>query len=871
MPQEITPLSVPDDSVETELTRRFGRPIRNSRKILAFETPGGRQFAIDRERPPYQLWIEFDFAIPAEFTYEKYEAQRPRHSGLPPRLLHQPPEGKSPKEVAVLRVDNTEALNRLLDWYEKKNSGLNRAALELCMRRFLSRFPDFLEFGFGSDAGTYFSKERHYKSTLIELTHDAIENSALESDETLGKWLLDILTGQAGAESGLLGWRTDAHLQEIRATHVAVLEKAAGALARAKDSAAGIETFIAAAWPVLSSNGADRRYSESRNVPTMLRALIYPDFDYGINTAPVSRVARELLDTSIFSNNVLTQAEYAAVRNLANDIRQIMVTEWNWKPRDLWDIQGFIWSVSDPAGAETDDDEQASVKRLELDAMANKPMNIILYGPPGTGKTYATAQKAVELCNGSAPPNRQELMPEYAKLVSDGRIEFITFHQSYSYEEFVEGLRPVQGENGSAGFSLKPEPGIFRRISKRAEMTGHASPASIRVEDRQIFKMSIGEAANPDDAYLFEEALTENCLLLGFSDIDWTDARYSDQLAIIDAYATNGHLVEGKPPTALSGNVQAIYFFRNRLRRGDIVIVSKGNSLFRAIGIVEGDYVYAPRENGRYSHRRKVKWLWSDPDGAPVSEIYSRNFMMKSIYILTDSEVNMSTLERYMASGDTPVGGSPLPFVLIIDEINRANISKVFGELITLLEPDKRIGAPSEVRLQLPYSREQFGVPANLHIIGTMNTADRSIALLDTALRRRFEFQELMPDPKQLEDASKLTGVNLVRLLGTINERVEYLFDREHQIGHAFFMTCKTKEDVDSVMRRKVIPLLAEYFYEDWSKIAVVLGDTEGSKGFLESEEIRAPAGLDGESVAESRTRWAVRWPFDPACYDRFE
>ena len=748
--------------------------------------------------------------------------------------------------------------------FDLSDHRINRSALDQLRDRFLAVCPDFRSF---VDPGTGWAKgEKAYKVAASERVRAALGEGG--DDEALGKAVFEILK-TAAKDGPFVRWQTE---DSIAKQHPELLDEFYAVIGRLIRSGQAAEEVLSQAFDTLDAlkdrGAASLTYGERLNILFSALSMVRPREAAPLKITRINEAWDKLTGEKLFVEATADMAsDYRRFASVFSELFDIMRDDWQWQPQDWLDIQGFLWIALDKTATEPlETDASPNTSESRERPMPISPMNLILYGPPGTGKTFSTSAEAVRLCGEPVREDREILMQTYQRLLAAGRIEFVTFHQSMSYEDFVEGRQPMtgsdeDGDTSSAGFRLETVPGIFRRIAKRAETSRGRSTGddAIAVAGRQVFKMSIGEAHNPEDAHLFEEAIEGGCALLGFEDIDWSDDKYAKREAIIEACKTKGHT----DVDARSGVAQMPFIFRNWVRKGDIVIVSKGNSLFRAIGEFSGDYQYRPRPEGGYAHRRAVRWHWEDRQGVPVSEIYTRRFMQKSIYQLFEKEINIPALERYLNSQQADDPAEPEPFVLIIDEINRANISKVFGELITLLEPDKRLGQPNALEVRLPYSGDDFGVPSNLHILGTMNTADRSIALLDTALRRRFTFREMMPDPSLLADAAGTCGLDLPRILATINERIEYLYDREHQIGHAYFTGCTSPADVDAVMRYKVIPLLAEYFFEDWEKIAAVLGDAatrDGpiTGGFLNRSVLKSPPGLeDGDALP--RFRWEVR------------
>lgn len=469
--------------------------------------------------------------------------------------------------------------------------------------------------------------------------------------------------------------------------------------------------------------------------------------------------------------------------------------------------------------------------------------NTILYGPPGTGKTYSLIEKAVHIINPSFATEertREEYEKIYRTYLEKKQIQFCTFHQSFSYEDFVEGLR---SDTEVEGAPFTPQNGVFKDICELAKGRFKLSnSSSVDLENSTIYKISLGEANSVEGEKIYRDCIENNRITLGHgSDIDFTGKNNIHEIS--STFEEAGEYVS-------STVIKLLDNFKNNLQKGDIVIVSKGNLKFRAIAKVVGDYFYDEESDIRYSHFREVEWLFISNIGEEAQQLFNvpsterKRFSQLSIYPFGEDQLNREALQRFLSTNQST---EEERFVLIIDEINRGNISKIFGELITLIEEDKRYdvdenGVVKGLEVTLPYSKDPFSVPKNVYLLGTMNTADRSISLMDTALRRRFNFEEMLPKPALL---GEVDGIDVQRLLTKINQRIDYLYDRDHQIGHAYFIGKKSISELIEVMQRKVIPLLQEYFYDDWEKIELVLGGATASKEtedhyFLSKQTIHA-------------------------------
>lgn len=384
------------------------------------------------------------------------------------------------------------------------------------------------------------------------------------------------------------------------------------------------------------------------------------------------------------------------------------------------------------------------------------PLNQILFGAPGTGKTYNTKRIAVEIINGKKPRTREEINTEYDDLVNTKQIIFTTFHQSLSYEDFIEGIKP-ETIDGNVTYEIKD--GIFKQLCK------NASARQITYNNFEtIYKKLLNQIDQSPEHKLVLETLV-----------------HSKEFSIYKNSKNN------------------IRFHSNTDKATNAVIKKEVLEHYLKTG-------------------ETLDW-------APYTKALG-NYMIEQ-FKYSQSENNITK-----------------NYVHIIDEINRGNVSAIFGELITLLEEDKRKGNKEQTEVTLPYSADKFSVPNNVYIIGTMNTADRSVEALDTALRRRFSFIEMQSDPNILANSVYKT-VDLKRLLETINQRIEVLIDKDHQIGHSYFIGIQNLADLKQTFKDKIIPLLEEYFYGDFGKIGLVLG---GNFIFQEENNAKFPKNFSYEN-----------------------
>ena len=467
------------------------------------------------------------------------------------------------------------------------------------------------------------------------------------------------------------------------------------------------------------------------------------------------------------------------------------------------------------------------------------PLNRILYGPPGTGKTYTTTEFAVECFDPQwyqtwqksslyELEKRQQIKNKYDELVNKGRIAFTTFHQSFAYEDFVEGIRAETNENTNhLTYSIKE--GVFKDIVNEANEVKATHKVSGLSDQPKIWKLSIGEVS--------EKTFRDSCIARGEARIGWPELG-DLKLNLNERNQAQQNYFNERG----SQDKSSIEDFAYNMSIGDVILCLKSVTSIQAVGIITSDYYYDETQalGEEYVHTRNVDWILKDIDLDILSLNDNIQITQKTCYQLTrfnwnDLVEELSkqglSLDRDIKIYDDSSHPNALNYMIIIDEINRGNISRIFGELITLLEPDKRKGGSDAREVILPYSKQRFSVPSNLYVLGTMNTADKSLAQIDFALRRRFEFIELLPNPNLLADI-EIFGVNVSDLLKIMNQRIEVLLDREHTIGHAYFWSLKDLESDDAleielanIFKNRIIPLLQEYFFSDWERIGWVLND----------------------------------------------
>lgn len=477
-----------------------------------------------------------------------------------------------------------------------------------------------------------------------------------------------------------------------------------------------------------------------------------------------------------------------------------------------------------------------------LNTISPISLNTILYGPPGTGKTYKVADIAWRIAHkGENLLSHDEAQEWYDTQLNnpDGQVAFTTFHQSYSYEDFIEGIRPVLADGESdtgSGLNYCISDGVFKAFCERASAPASAEDLGLN-DNPAVWKVSLKGTGDNE--------VRDDCLKNSHIRIGWDS--YGPQ---VDDQTNFEH-----------GGERVLDAFLNKMSIGDIVVSCYSATTTDAIGVITGEAEWHD-EYQNYKRQRKVKWLVKDIRCNIVKRFGIPNMTLATIYRLSRlNEGDILTLVSELKNEPSLAEANTKPYIFIIDEINRGNVSSIFGELITLLEPSKREGASDQQTAILPYSKEKFAVPSNVYVVATMNTADKSLTQLDTALRRRFDFIEMMPKSKLLEN-DEVEGVELEKLLEAMNARIAALYDREHEIGHSYLMHLDGDlNKLKKAFEKKIVPLLQEYFYDDYSKIRQVLNEAdETADSFIVKDDVFERYARD---VGDDDTCWKLGDPKD--------
>lgn len=509
---------------------------------------------------------------------------------------------------------------------------------------------------------------------------------------------------------------------------------------------------------------------------------------------------KEKYDINI-PTKVLKYQEYISI---LNDIKGKMKA-------DIIEEKSFCEISANSFSIKTDTDTKTSRYDVVVERW-KRSKNIVLYGAPGTGKTYDVPEYAVRLCDPNFHANsksREEIMNRYNQLKQEKRIAFTTFHQSMDYEDWIEGLRPVVNDNNQVTYTI--ENGSFKQLCEYAERPiikdKHAGISNNAV----VWKVSLmGTGNNP---------IRTDCMANNYIRIGWDDygAVISDE--------TNWDKHNGEGKIILDA-------FINKMKVGDIIMSCYSNRTIDAIGVVTGDYEY--RDNlPNYKRVRTVNWILKDINENIVDINDGKTMTLSTVYRLHSITLDKvkSILDKYMKP--TTLEDNNLPYVMVIDEMNRGNVSKIFGELITLLETDKRKGCRNAESVILPYSKKPFTIPSNVYLIATMNTADRSLGSLDYAIRRRFSF--IASKPYSLEYQVNGFNAEIFKQVSQlfISNYDEYEASEWNQsfkliaadtlseeyrpedvwIGHSYFIMTDENNNDNTCDRLlyEIIPLLEEY------------------------------------------------------------